>query len=361
MRFARLIFVCVSLILLVLVGILGLVRQQEPQPPYIFFQYNTPNDLGIYRITADGRQVKRIINPQNPTQCKASPLGDWLLCFNQYGELYIVNPQGKRRKVLMTDEAFTGVPIISSDGQWIIMQKQLTGYSFFKFNIAQQEKINLRIIDGTTEPPLPHESEFLTVVYINGNREIYKGQDNGSYLLNLTQNPFEDLQPIWSPNGQWIVFLSDRDNDWAFYRMRADGTQLNKLITIYPYNVDFHHLAWSPNGKLIAFSYLGEEGFEIYIVNPNDSNSYSIDPTPKSDNFLEWSSDGKWILFSPEYNGQYDIYKMQLDGSNITHLISNSSNAQWSPIIDMEWRGERLLLMGLGLLALVGVSYRFRQ
>ena len=49
------------------------------------------------------------------------------------------------------------------------------------------------------------------------NGEIYI-TDKNKRITNLTHNPAVDMQPMWSQDGRWIAFQSDRDGgDWNVY------------------------------------------------------------------------------------------------------------------------------------------------
>jgi dipeptidyl aminopeptidase/acylaminoacyl peptidase len=67
-----------------------------------------------------------------------------------------------------------------------------------------------------------------------------------------------DTFPSWSPRGDWIVFTSKRDGDYEIYRIRPDGTQLQRL-TRRP-GPDAHP-SFSPDGEWIAFA-TGSQGFK---------------------------------------------------------------------------------------------------
>mgnify|MGYP006213422077 CR=1 FL=1 len=43
-------------------------------------------------------------------------------------------------------------------------------------------------------------------------------------LERLTTSAGDDIDPYWSPDGQYIVFVSNRDGNHEIYRMRADGS-----------------------------------------------------------------------------------------------------------------------------------------
>jgi TolB protein len=66
---------------------------------------------------------------------------------------------------------------------------------------------------------------------------------DGSNALNLTDNPADDLEPAWSPDGRRIAFTSDRGGSRDIYVMNADGSGVTRL-TENPADDEFP--AWSP-------------------------------------------------------------------------------------------------------------------
>jgi TolB protein len=68
-----------------------------------------------------------------------------------------------------------------------------------------------------------------------GNWDIYglsideKGRRQGR-PKQLTTDSAHDTTPIYSPDGQYIFFRSNRDGEWAVWVMKADGTNQRRLI-----------------------------------------------------------------------------------------------------------------------------------
>ena len=88
----------------------------------------------------------------------------------------------------------------------------------------------------------------------DGNREVYMMNPDGSEQVNLTQHRATDLGAVWSPTGEQILFVSDRQGTRArdLYLMDADGTNVRRVfkrkITAWRGSA-----TWSPDGKQFAY------------------------------------------------------------------------------------------------------------
>ena len=128
----------------------------------------------------------------------------------------------------------------------------------------------------------------------------------------LTHHAAVDTSPAWSPDGQLIVFASDRTGTGAqqLFVMHRDGTAERKL-TDYP--VTYHNEmrpAWSPDGSTIAFvtdnRHAPVGNTEIYLVDADGRNVRRLTTHPGHDDWPSWSRDGQiafargLTLFRPE-------------------------------------------------------------
>jgi Tol biopolymer transport system component len=131
--------------------------------------------------------------------------------------------------------------------------------------------------------------------------------DSNIYVYSLTSGTAarrltfggHNLAPIWSPDGQWIAFQSDREGDMAIFRQRSDGSGIAERLTKPEPDTRHAPLAWSPDGQYLLFTADKRGAFALFTltlsaktVTPfNDvRSSQPIDAT--------YSPDGRWVLYS---------------------------------------------------------------
>ena len=104
----------------------------------------------------------------------------------------------------------------------------------------------------------------------DGNDEIYRLDLETGQTIRLTDHPASDAQPSWSPDGSKIVFVSDRDRDtysgraaYQLYIMDSDGSDPRRLTETEW--ADFMP-RWSPDGQWITFLSDRRGSTELYLM-----------------------------------------------------------------------------------------------
>ncbi|MDD3819572.1 MAG: DUF5050 domain-containing protein, partial [Actinomycetota bacterium] len=155
---------------------------------------------------------------------------------------------------------------------------------------------------------------------------------DGSEKIRLTDLDEWNNNPCFSPDGTKIAFSSNRDGNSEIYLMNTDGSeQINITNNPAP---DFSP-CFSPDGTKIVFisypepiyDYEVDEvdvPYEIYIMNIDGSNKTNISNTPDKDEYDPcFSPDGTKIAFSTYRDGNSEIYIMNADGSEQINITNN--------------------------------------
>ena len=142
----------------------------------------------------------------------------------------------------------------------------------------------------------PTTPKILFTSLRDGNREVYMMNPDGSQQVNLTQHPATDLLAVWSPSGEQILFVSDRQGTRVrdLYLMDPDGSNIRRVLKkkAKGWRSD---PTWSPDGKHFAYSYTDWDRFEfgLYLGTFGEED---VDPIGNGGSPV-WSPDGSEIAY----------------------------------------------------------------
>jgi Tol biopolymer transport system component len=171
--------------------------------------------------------------------------------------------------------------------------------------------------------------------FVGGSDEIFKMRANGSDVTRLTRNSssgIEDADPAWSPNGNRIVFISDRVTSFEplIYTMRANGNDVDPVTSGSIEDTSPH---WSPNGDWIAFTRFlgGDPPSAICLVRPNGNNDHCITGGSfQSVSDPDWSPNSRLITFEGDEDGDVwtadNIFVIQRGGGDMMRLTSRNDS-----------------------------------
>lgn len=141
------------------------------------------------------------------------------------------------------------------------------------------------------------------------------------------------MGPQWSPDGRWIAvgagnYFHARTRPGQVVLVKPDGSEVRPLST-GPDNAGFP--SWSPDGAQVAYRSWSDTAGGLRVIRVADGMVRAL--TAGYDNFPSWSPTGDRIAFSRLADGDFDIYTMRPDGSDVRQLTrapGNDSHPVWS-------------------------------
>ena len=136
--------------------------------------------------------------------------------------------------------------------------------------------------------------------------DVFAMPPEGEPQLRLTEDPSDDAQSAWSPDGRRIAFKSQRDPSQELYVMNWDGSGETRLTDSF--TVSEGQPAWSPDGRRLLYRKTQDnplvQNADIWQLNLPPA---SPDPRP----VLEHAGDERYPSFSPD--GRRIVFRSDQD------------------------------------------------
>jgi Tol biopolymer transport system component len=152
----------------------------------------------------------------------------------------------------------------------------------------------------------------------------------------LTFETESERVPIWSPDGQWVVYLGDQDGVSELYRKRINGT--GGVEKLFESDIDCMPSDWSSDGNLIAFTTADSAGqLRINLFDLEAGEPRPLHPgVTYSEGSARFSPDGRWLAYVSEETGQTEVFVESTSRPGDRYRVSGNSGyvPHWSPAGD---------------------------
>ena len=163
------------------------------------------------------------------------------------------------------------------------------------------------------------------MVAISTNNDIFVVPVTGGALKKITENPANDSQPLYSPDGKYLAYRAmkrpgfEADERNLILYERATG-KLSNLTENFDYSVN--DVVWSPDSRSLYFNADDKGNESIFKVTVGTKKVETL--VDKGYNHaLQLTPDGKTLVFLKEsIDRPAEVYRMDTDGDNIRALTS---------------------------------------
>jgi Tol biopolymer transport system component len=194
--------------------------------------------------------------------------------------------------------AFVSNPTLSRDGRYVIVQRTV------------QENIDLWLIDLAR-----------------------------SATERLTDQPGIDSMPVWSPDGNRVIYNSIAPNAGPQAILRIDRTAPPQSLGLHRDGGRGVSIVcdWSPDGQRILYKHtdanLGTTDlWSVRLTEPEERTPIAVTPADERDG--QFSPDGKWVAYESDETGQPQIYLQPFPGPGAKVPLTTQGGTQ------VRWRAD---------------------
>src|SRR5438552_74377 len=153
-------------------------------------------------------------------------------------------------------------------------------------------------------------------------------------IRNLTRTPgTREKKVYWSPDGRWIVYVSDRTGEDEIYVTPQDGLGKEQPVTSGYKGFKFDPI-WSPDSKKIAWA---DKDLNLWWTDITEKKPVKVDHADYGEiTNYSWTPDSKWLAYDKPQENQYSIvFRYSLADRKITAATSPMTSS-YNPVFDPE-------------------------
>lgn len=180
------------------------------------------------------------------------------------------------------------------------------------------------IVDGVLDPSGESVTFSLSTGSSIDDNDIWLHELATQRSRKLTQMARLQHEPVWSPDGRFVYFLSgDGGQAHDIWRVDTSSAGTEQLTVNDLYHFD---LAIRSDGTL-AYSSNRSGNYEIWIQAPN-GRPRQLTFDPGLDARPAWDADGETLIFESTRGGDVALYRVEVDGGNVSPVLADDRAAR---------------------------------
>jgi eukaryotic-like serine/threonine-protein kinase len=258
---------------------------------------------------------------------------------------------GNLKKITAVMDKFCWTP----DGRLVYSLNTIGNVDLWVMRPDGQEQRQLTLNSATNDAPtITPDGRY--IVFISnraGAFQVWRMQIDGSDPVPLTNGGGKNF-PAISPEGKWVLY--NTTDDWQLWRVSIDGgesTRLSDSYALFP--------SISPDGKMIAC--LGRSDSKAVLrILPFDGGpplkTFDLAAPSFSGNRIQWTRDGKALIYGTELDGVTSMFRQPLSGGEPNPVMkfedeladfSYSHDGQSLAVARGGWQHDIVLIRDLSL------------
>jgi eukaryotic-like serine/threonine-protein kinase len=368
----------------------------SPDGKNIIFASDSNNDRNIFVQRVGGKNLTNLTpnSKEDDTMPSYSPDGKFIVFRSERNPkgIYVMEETGENVRRI-SDIGFH--PSWSPDGKKIVVSDKAAAIhtvhtvpnsSLWTIDVKTGEKKRLETKGDAIMPSCSPNGNRIAFWYVANGKlpNIATTPAEGGEPVVIAEDDASDWNPVWSPDGKFLYFASDRGGNMNLWRVSVDeqtGKQLGEPESVTTPSKYARHITMSRDGKLLGYvryesqsnvqslnfdlKTLKVVGDAIYITRgdkeignpslaPDGEFFVARNPTRTqedlvvfdkngenwrnltNDKFREriprWSPDGKHIAFYSDRSGKHQIWTINPDGSNLQQITFSDKTAAMTPV-----------------------------
>jgi serine/threonine-protein kinase len=180
------------------------------------------------------------------------------------------------------------------------------------------------------------ESRRAAVTILDGPRsDVWITEIDRGPLRRLTFDGF-NIEPVWSSDGKWVAFASNRSGAHNIFLRAADGG--GEALRLLESELHQYPESWSPDGSSLLFNtYHPDTGNDLWLLEVGADGSVEAPPqplieTPADEVEASFSPDGRWVTYSSDITGRWEVFIQRVPGDGGKWQVSTDGGGPsfWS-------------------------------